>query len=130
MSASAISERPRSYAKARCGSVRALALEIGMRSDNLHKYVAGKHSLGMGTLLRLAEHGCNVHWLLTGKGRMISPIKEEESFSTEGAEMLGMLRREGIADPASLRILLKSLHQTMRVGDELRSVYRNIEEGE
>jgi hypothetical protein len=65
-----IGGRLKYYAAASCGTVKQLASEIGERGDNLQKYAADKHQPGTKLLLKLATHGCNIHWLLTGDGEM------------------------------------------------------------
>jgi hypothetical protein len=54
------------------GSMYQASLSVGMHPSSLNKYTSGKHLPGSGILIRLAELGCNINWLLTGEGDMFS----------------------------------------------------------
>jgi len=52
------------------GSITAFAEALGMQPSNLHKYLSGEREPGASVLARIAELGCNIHWLMSGDGEM------------------------------------------------------------
>jgi transcriptional regulator with XRE-family HTH domain len=116
-----IGSRLKAYAKARCGSVKRLAEELGMRPDNLQKYASGKNEPGAKLLQQLAAHGCNVHWLIMGDGVMF--VEEMTPNETSGKErdMLALLKTIGIKDTETLKTLLNDLKLILDVQDSLKS---------
>ena len=52
------------------GSITAFAEGLGMQPLNLHKYLSGEREPGASVLARIAELGCNIHWLMSGDGEM------------------------------------------------------------
>jgi transcriptional regulator with XRE-family HTH domain len=60
------------------GSVKAFAEAISMKPSNLQKYLCGDREPGASVLARVADLGCNVHWLVTGDGEMYAASKVGE----------------------------------------------------
>src|SRR3954468_20007461 len=60
------------------GSVKAFAEAISMKPSNLQKYLCGDREPGASVLARVADLGCNVHWLVTGDGEMYAASKAGE----------------------------------------------------
>lgn len=114
-----IGSRLKSYAKARCGSIKRLAEELEMRPDNLQKYASGRNEPGSKLLQQLAAHGCNVHWLLTGDGTMNIEEMGSDGFSKEMQEMFVMLHSAGIKDPTALRSLFADLQVLLATQESL-----------
>lgn len=114
-----IGSRLKLYAKARCGSVRRLAEELGMRPDNLQKYASDRHEPGAKLLQQLAAHGCNVHWLIAGVGQMLVEDMTPNETSGEKREMLNELSVAGVSDVGKLRMILIGLKQTLEAHESL-----------
>lgn len=53
-------------------SIKDFAVDLNMAPSNLQKYMNSEREPGMGILLRMLEMGCNLNWLLSGKGRMFA----------------------------------------------------------
>jgi transcriptional regulator with XRE-family HTH domain len=104
-------QRLKEYAALACGSVKRLADEIGERPDNLQKYASGRHEPGAKLLRKLAAHGCNVHWLLTGEGDVYADASSGRERDVEEREILRVLRSEGIRDARTLKSLLADIRR-------------------
>lgn len=61
-----IGERLRQFAKDKFRTIRALAEALNMSEENLSQYIKGKSAPGAPLLIKLAEKGCDIQWLLTG----------------------------------------------------------------
>lgn len=68
----AAGRRLRLFGNTAFGSIKAFALKLGMQPSNLQKYLSGKREPGAIVLSRIAEHGCNIHWLISGEGEMFA----------------------------------------------------------
>lgn len=64
--------RLRSFGTTAFGSVKSFAESLGMQPSNLQKYLSGKREPGAIVLARIAELGCNIHWLISGEGEMFA----------------------------------------------------------
>ena len=64
--------RLRLFGNTAFGSIKAFAMKLGMQPSNLQKYLSGKREPGAIVLARIAEHGCNIHWLISGEGEMFA----------------------------------------------------------
>ena len=84
-----IGERLKEFAKKNFGSVPKLAEKLGMSAHNLRQYTRGDAVLGGLYLHKLAELGCDVNWLLTGKG--FEPASNKEEMKEKLKEMLDKL---------------------------------------
>jgi len=61
------------FAKEIFGNLDQLGYALGYNSSGvLHKYASGLQKPGAKLMERLAEVGCNVHWLITGEGDMFA----------------------------------------------------------
>lgn len=70
-----ISSRLRKFIAENYGSIKEFATLMGMKDTNLHQaYLSGKSVPGGEMLLKLANLGCDVHWLLTGEEK--KPVHE------------------------------------------------------
>lgn len=67
-----IGERIEVFAKAKFGSVNAMAEAIDMKGGNLSGYASGKNKPGTPVLERFRSIGMSIDWLLTGEGDMIA----------------------------------------------------------
>lgn len=117
-----IGSRLKAYAKARCGSVKRLAEEIGVRPDNLQKYASGRNEPGAKLLLALARHGCNVHWLLTGEGPMLAEDLRKGGSAEQDQEILAVLKTAGIGDVERLKTLLEELRNILDAQQKLNNI--------
>jgi len=122
-----IGSRLKQYSKIRCGSVKQLAEELGMRPDNLQKYASDRHEPGAKLLQALARHGCNVHWLICGDGPMIAGSSEDVRIDEEGQAMISVLMEAGINDAEILRDVLMELRNFMNAHEGLmKSFGKNL----
>jgi transcriptional regulator with XRE-family HTH domain len=48
------------------------SVALVIQQSTLYRYMKGENSPGAEFLIRLAENGCNINWLLTGEGDMFS----------------------------------------------------------
>lgn len=62
-----IGARIKEFAKKNFSSVAELARQFGMPKSYFQPYIKGISVLGGETLAILAELGCDINWLLTGK---------------------------------------------------------------
>jgi transcriptional regulator with XRE-family HTH domain len=117
-----IGSRLKAYAKARCGSIKRLAEEIGVRPDNLQKYASGRNEPGSKLLLALARHGCNVHWLLTGDGQMLAEDLRKGGSAKQDQEILTVLKTAGIGEVERLKTLLEELRNILDAQQKLNEL--------
>lgn len=121
-----IGERLKAYAKARCGSMKRLAEDLGgIRPDNLQKYASGKNEPGAKLLRQLIEHGCSATWLLTGKGSMLVEDTGDEAMSIEERKMLEVLKSLGITDANTLEALIADFQAILTAHESLQSKLGN-----
>jgi len=67
MENSSFGTRLRDYAIERCGSIGAFAKLIGVHQASLSRNLNDKNDPSKELLIKLANIGCNINWLLTGK---------------------------------------------------------------
>jgi transcriptional regulator with XRE-family HTH domain len=68
-------------------SQEGFADQMGVSRRAYQRYETGERSPKLRQLQGLAEVGVNVHWLLTGQGRML--LREEDGGAAEPAQTLG-----------------------------------------
>jgi transcriptional regulator with XRE-family HTH domain len=64
-----LAERLEQFIAATLLKNKVFAERLGMQPTQLQKYLSGT-SPSAETLEKFAEAGCNIHWLITGEGRM------------------------------------------------------------
>lgn len=76
-----LQDRLKIFAK-HIGSAAKLAEKIDMSPQQLTQYTNGKSKPGADILLKLCELGCNINWLLTGRGEMLLGEETQETKET------------------------------------------------
>lgn len=71
------SDRLKSIRKSRGFSQETFSGSLGVSLRSYQNYESGRHPIPSGLLCSLAEIGINIHWLLTGDGKMDGPLQEE-----------------------------------------------------
>jgi hypothetical protein len=64
-------------------SIKDFALDLNMAPSNLQKYMNSEREPGMGILGRMLEMGCNLNWLLSGRGKMFADNEAGRSLEKE-----------------------------------------------
>ncbi|MDB5033218.1 MAG: hypothetical protein JWQ98_459 [Chlorobi bacterium] len=66
-----------------------------MKPSNLQKYLCGDREPGASVLSRVANLGCNVHWLVTGDGEMYAASRAGEEVKRRVSA--GLVHDPGVA---------------------------------
>lgn len=91
-----IGERIKSFGVKTFGGLGALASEVGLSAQQISNYVAERNLPGTPFLLKLAEHGCDIHWLLTGEDRVASSLILRERvgfYNARNKEVMDQVRK-------------------------------------
>jgi transcriptional regulator with XRE-family HTH domain len=121
-----IGDRLRHYAITQCGTLKCLAEELSMAPANLSKYVRGKNEPGVKLLRTLARHGMNVHWLITGEGRMLAGESRESGLNQEDQALLAIVKSVGFSEEEQLRTLLLDVRRLFDAQKTLRKKLVNL----
>lgn len=62
-------------------SLRAMGKHLGLGKSTWHQYERGQREPSMQALVKLAELGINVNWLLTGEGQMFANVERRETVT-------------------------------------------------
>lgn len=75
-----IGERLREFGKTRFGTLTKFEEELGLAKGGLSQYTRGRNALGSNMIIKLKEMGCDIDWLLSGKGddKFLSLLKQIE----------------------------------------------------
>lgn len=115
-------------------SQKEFADSVGEIPKKVNDYVLGTSKPGWGFLVKLAEHGYNVNWLLTGEG----PVYVEQSDVALPIGVQGLIRElkehpelaDGLLD--HVRLVMKSIQTSAKlVGefDKAKSVLKRRKKG-
>ncbi len=76
-------KRIRLFGETVYASIKDFATDLQMAPSNLQKYMNSEREPGMGILVRMLEMGCNINWLLSGKGRMFADNETGRALEKE-----------------------------------------------
>lgn len=68
-----IGKRLKEFAKNKYGTVSAFAEACSMTQPQMSAYTSDAKSPSIDVLLRFLQAGCDINWLLSGKGEMVYP---------------------------------------------------------
>jgi transcriptional regulator with XRE-family HTH domain len=66
---SEIANRLRDWGLKKFGTFRQFSNALGISYEHLYRYIKGGSNPGAKILSKLSELGCDINWLLTGRGR-------------------------------------------------------------
>lgn len=93
-----IATRLREFAYSRTEKLSDFARMLDMLPQTLNSYLSGRITPGAELLVKLSELGCDIDWLLTGKGDISSPVTDESPGKQHGTyRVLGTVPA-GVAD--------------------------------
>ncbi len=75
-----IGDRIRAFANYKYGKINDFADAMGMGAPNVQAYMRGARKPGTSVMQKIQKLGCNIDWLLTGKGEMLEDkaVREEQ----------------------------------------------------
>ncbi len=93
-----IASRLREFAYSRTEKLSDFARMLDMLPQTLNSYLSGRITPGAELLVKLSELGCDIDWLLTGKGDTSTPVTEGKGDKPHGTyKVLGTVPA-GVAD--------------------------------
>jgi transcriptional regulator with XRE-family HTH domain len=110
----------RDFGLANFKSLKEFAIALGMRPQNIQKYIYDGRAPGAEILIRLSELGCSIDWLLTGNDASKNMAKAQNARMQE-LEAENQALRNGISEltrqvngvtKVAENLKLKSRHKT------------------
>lgn len=86
--------RLREFAEKHFDSMADFARALDMPPQQIYDYLSGKSKPGALILMKLSELGCDINWLLTGKGRDSTEVQKKiEELEQENSRLRDELHR-------------------------------------
>lgn len=89
-----LGNRLKSFAIDKYGGIKNLAAALEISQPHLSQYITNRNKPGTEMLIKLAELGCDVHWLLTGENKSPPSIIERDDKIKELEAEINTLRDE------------------------------------
>jgi len=81
-----VPERLRSFLIDAFGSILNATRVTGVREASWYRYLSGHNAPSSDVFMTLAQHGCNLNWLLTGEGEMYANTEPGRSVKKSANE--------------------------------------------